>query len=59
MTKALEVLLQCLELDRGIVSYSAFDPNANVHPDERTRLFASTKGRSVVAESLKQFVQSR
>ena len=59
VTKALEVLLQCLELDRGIVSYSAFDPNADIEPDERTRLFASTKGRSIVAESLKQFVQSR
>ena len=59
VTKALEVLSQCLELDRGIVSYSAFDPSVNVEPDQRSRLFASTKGRSVVAESLKQFVHSR
>ena len=59
VTKALEVLSQCLELDRGIVSYSSFDPSVSVEPDERSRLFASTKGRSVVAESLKQFVHSR
>ena len=59
VTKALEVLSQCLELDRGIVSYSAFDPSVSVEPDQRSRLFASTKGRSVVAESLKQFVHSR
>ena len=60
VTKALEVLLYCLELDRGIVSHSEFDPNAEFEAnDPRGRLFASSKGRSIIAESLKQVVQSR
>ena len=60
VTKAVEVLLYCLELDRGIVSHSEFDPNVEFEAnDPRSRLFASSKGRSVLAESLKQVVQSR
>ena len=60
VSKALEVLLYCLELDRGIVSHSDFDPNAEFDMnDPRERLFASAHGRSVIAESLKQVVQSR
>ena len=60
VTKALEVLLYCLELDRGIVSHSEFDPNAEFEAnDPRGRLFASSKGRGIIAESLKQVVQSR
>lgn len=60
VTRALEVLLYCLELDRGIVSHSQFDPNAELDIDDpRDRLFSSTKGRSVIAESLKQVVQIR
>lgn len=60
VTKALEVLLYCLELDRGIVSHSEFDPNSQLDIDDpRTRLFASSKGRSIVTETLKQVIQSR
>ena len=60
VTKALEVLLYCLELDRGIVSHSEFDPNAEFEANDlRGRLFASSKGRGIIAESLKQVVQSK
>ena len=60
VTKALEVLLICLELDRGIVSHSEFDSSMPFDDDDQRRhLFSSNFGRSVVAESLKQLVQSR
>ncbi len=60
ISKALEVLLMSLELDRGIVSHSAEDimrgalGNSSYH-----RVFASALGVSVVAESLHQMVRSR
>lgn len=61
VSKALEVLLYCLELDRGIVSHSPLDQlEHEAHDDDpRRRLFASAKGRSLVAESLKQVVECR
>jgi hypothetical protein len=55
VAKALEVLLYCLELDRGIVSHAEFDPSLSYDDEDTSRyLFASTIGRSVIAESLKQ-----
>ena len=60
VAKALEVLLYCLELDRGIVSNTEFNSAMNFDDDDQRRcLFSSNFGRSVVAESLKQVVLSR
>ena len=65
IAKALEVLLLMLELDRGIVSHSNFDPTSEEgnEPSEISsdtcNLFASPEGVSVLAESLKQMSTTR
>ncbi len=60
VARALEVLLMCLELDRGIVSHSElFEEDL---PDIETgmqRIFASPVGISVIAESLNQMAVAR
>lgn len=64
ISKALEVLLISLELDRGIVSHSAedivaMDENGIGTNLEFERVFSSPLGISVVAESLNQLVRTR
>ena len=72
IAKALEILLVSLELDRGIVSHSNFDPTSEDgsgfnHIQHGTsglssdvsKLFASPTGVSVLAESLNQMAVTR
>ena len=71
IAKALEILLLSLELDRGIVSYSNFDPTSDEGNDfhiqhgtsnissDVFKLFASPTGVSLLAESLNQMASTR
>ena len=71
IAKALEILLLSLELDRGIVSYSNFDPTSEDSSDfhiqqgtsnissDVSKLFASPAGVSLLAESLNQVANTR
>ena len=72
IAKALEILLMSLELDRGIVSHSNFDPTseeensfhqiphgASSLNSDISNLFASPTGVSVLAESLTQMATTR
>ena len=69
IAKALEILLVSLELDRGIVSHSDFDPTSEEgnglshnQPNcsrDTSKLFSSPTGVSVLAESLLQMAMTR
>ena len=60
VSRALEVLLMCLELDRGIVSHSEFaGENSSETENGTQRIFASPVGISVIAESLNQMAVAR
>lgn len=59
VAKALEILLYSLELDRGIVSHSDFDPREPLTNEDTSKLFGSQIGTSIIAESLKQLAQTR
>ena len=61
VSKALEVLLVSLELDRGIVSHSAEDIMCGILVGECDfrRVFSGPLGTSVIAESLNQTVKTR
>ena len=70
IAKALEVLLMSLELDRGIVSHSEFDPTSeegqivnseieNFCSKDISKLFSSEMGVSVLTESLNQMAITR
>ena len=56
--QALECLLYCLELDRGSVSSGALDISL-VEREGRPRVFSSSLGVSLVAETLRQQVETR
>jgi len=58
MHQAMECLLYCLELDRGSVSSGELDIT-DVERDGICRVFSSALGTSVVAESLRQQVETR
>jgi len=58
MQQAMECLLYCLELDRGSVSSGELDIG-DVEREGVCRVFSSTLGTSVVAESLRQQVETR
>ena len=58
MQRALECLLYCLELDRGSVSSGELDIS-DVERDDVCRVFSSDLGTSIVAESLKQQIETR
>ena len=57
--QALECLLYCLELDRGSVSSGELDISSVEREGGATRVFSSDLGVSLVAESLRQQVESR
>ena len=59
VSRALEVILVSLELDRGIVSHSANSRWSGFEAVLGRGPFASTVGVSVVAESLKQLTSTR
>ena len=64
ISRALEVLLMSLELDRGIVSHSPDLSNSSLDFETETdiatqRIFASPVGVSVIAESLNQMAVIR
>jgi hypothetical protein len=58
MQQSMECLLCCLELDRGSVSSGELDIS-DVEREGVCRVFSSTLGTSVVAESLRQQVETR
>lgn len=64
ISRAIESVLQSLELNRGIVSHAAeagwnLDVMAETSPEDYMTRFASSIGTSIVAQSLKQLTNTR